>query len=255
LKILTYTSILAIILASGAALAQGGGGGGFAGGGAARTRVAPLMVYTAKGLVILNAAVLGKFDAMTLEKQATLELFGPMPAVPDRNADNATVQAYRNEQNKRQDTPALLTGENGLLVVIGDMFFRVDVADLTIKATGSFAPVPPPAAVIDGAVAVPAIPTIRQPNMQGVTPLLQLEGTTLFILRGTTLTALNTDDGKVISQLTLPQEMVTPTANPAGGLLGGLFGRGGGGGGAAGGGAIGGAGGAGGGAAGAIVGG
>jgi hypothetical protein len=121
---------------------------------------------------VLQGPTLLKYDAATLKQAGSLDLsslvsttVGPPPPA------------------------AFLISEGNVLVVIGDLFVRVDAASLEVKAKGT-------------------LPTVEMGRPGPAA--LELHGTTLYVVRCGQILAINIEDGKVIAQGTLPAPPAPP---------------------------------------------
>lgn len=162
-----------------------------------------------QGLFVLRGGVLAKFDATNLQEQGVLELFGPAPAPIDmRNATPEERQRAMQDRTKRMQQAEVLPMGADLLVVIGEQFFRIKLADLTIKVQSELvvpdAPQPPAQGRQFGGFAMPTT--------------LELKDNTLYVLRGADLLTVDVETGKVVATGKLPVQMVPPQpqGNPGG---------------------------------------
>lgn len=176
---------------------------------------ATIMEMAPQGLFVLRGGILAKLDAKTLKEVAVVELFGAAPVRPTtqpaRNAPPTPEWTkYYAEMAKRNAAPALLAAEKNLLIVIGDQFFRIDAETGKVAAKASLTPAP----------VVPADPNQPQPQPQPATnaaPLLEMNGTTLIVLNGMNVTAVNIEDGKILATGKLPEKMAPPQGGGRGG--------------------------------------
>jgi len=191
-KQMRFFWLLAIaMLATSSLFAQGFGGR--QGSGAMTT----LMLNTPKGLFTLRSGVLAKYDLATLQPVKTLALFGAAPELPAGNAQRADRDKYYAEIAKR-NAPAIMltTKDGGLIIVIGDGFARINQDTLKVDASSSL--VDPKAPPVD-----PNAPRAIEP-----VPGYLLVDTTLYLMRGKEMLAVNTTDGKVSTRSALPKELL-----------------------------------------------
>ncbi|MHB9025553.1 MAG: hypothetical protein ACYC7E_15520 [Armatimonadota bacterium] len=185
---------------------RGPGMGGPGGPGGPR----PTLTVGAQGVFLLQGGILRKYDAKTLEEKGTLELC---------KADAGDRQGPG--KGMRQGPGEMLLSNNNLLIVTGDTFYRVDAQKLKIEATGELPALPKlaqggnaPNAGRQGATGNrnqgPGGPG-QGPGGQGgafgpppAHPVLELQGGTLYVLRGPQLLAITIADGKVTAKAEVP---------------------------------------------------
>ena len=93
------------------------------------------MKTTPQGVFCIGHGVLSKLDPVTLEEQGTLELFGPKFDWSDAalaNLDEGV--AFLLERVRRLCYPNMAVAGNDLLIVMGEYYFRVDMATMKLKA-------------------------------------------------------------------------------------------------------------------------
>jgi hypothetical protein len=161
-----------------------------------------VMELTDQGLIVITNGVLARYDAKTLEAKGTVDLLGPLPEAPqpptaldDLQLYFQDYQLYTQELAKWRETPVMTTLGQYLLVVLGDQFYRIDSETMTIEVQASVEAEP-----ADGADPLPPL--------TGVTPILSLHGTMLYVLRSNRVSAIEIKEGKVMAATTLPAEMV-----------------------------------------------
>ena len=99
----------------------------------------PPLTLAAAGdsLYILRQGVLVKCDAETLEEKGVIHLHGAVATLEANATAEEKISSYL--QNAKRLLPGvLLLEDQGLTVIIGDDFFRVDVDTMTVSAKGQF---------------------------------------------------------------------------------------------------------------------
>ena len=214
---------------------NGGMNGGMAGG--QRRQAPPPMPPTIKttehGIFVIQGNVVLKYDPATLKLEQQLDVTDKLTAT----AQQQTAQA----RPMRPQPSGVLMTDDSMLLVAGNHFFRIDTAtlqvqaDVTLPATGTAAQ-PHDMATPDRAqggapegenVQGPqgmgpndggpqdGMPQGPPPGMQGPprAPVMELQGKTLYILRGSNLTAIDITAGKTLAQAALPRPEVPKAAN------------------------------------------
>lgn len=216
-------ALLAVWVCS-AVCAQGGGGGnaggrsnrgGFGGQGTGGFGGnAPVVKVGAQGIFVLTAGTLTKFDTK-LKEQGTLKFVEPAPPPSADSSDTST-------QPRRQMMPrggVVMIAPNSdaakekVLVVYGTDFFSIDAASFKVAAKCKLPDPEPPA----GAPAAGAPGGGMGGRMMGGffgTPTLELNGNTVYVIRGSQMVAINIDDATVVGKATLPQQAPMAPANP-----------------------------------------
>jgi hypothetical protein len=181
-SILVGSIAIAAVLTAGvitSVLAQGRPGGPGGPGGPPPMGPPIVMKVGAENAYVLMGCTLIKYNA-SLEQQGTLALGNP-PAAQSGNAGAPPPPP---------PAPAVTMAStaNGVpesvLVVLGDQFIRVDGASLKEAARGT----------------LPALDLPHPPGPQ----CLELRSSTLYVLRGPQIVAVNIKDGQIIGSATLP---------------------------------------------------
>jgi hypothetical protein len=167
-----------------------------------------VMLKTEQGMMVLTNGVLAKYDSKTLEEKGTVALLPELGPQPTRPAfmDQTTRQAYQDllaEWNATaalyRETPAMADLGQYVLIVMGDQFYRVDSETMKIEVQSSVVDTDAQAADQTATTAV-----------TGGTPMLALNGTALYVLRGEEMSVIEIKEGKVLANATLPVEMTGP---------------------------------------------
>ena len=189
--------VAAVVLSASGLFAQGYTGG--------MPRTGPVgstqMVYTSHGLFVLRAGVLAKYDPQTLQEVQMFELFGPAPQLPQDSADQAAMQAYFAEMQRRLAPALMLTHEDSLLIIVGNGFARIDQKTLQVQATADLTMPQEGAGAESGQRLRRAEPA----------PTCLLVGQTIYLTRSSEVLALNVTEGEILGRTPLPAEM-QPTA-------------------------------------------
>jgi len=155
------------------------------------------MKVGAQGLFVLQGPTLLKYDPATLALKGQLALADPA-------AEQAAAGDGNGQPMGHPKPIAFLPAGDDVLVVAGDTFIRVDGKTMQKAVTGTLPTVTlptPPDNAGDGMAPPP-------PNFP---PMLELNGTTLYVERGPSLVAVNTADGTVTAKATLPTPANMPT--------------------------------------------
>ena len=153
------------------------------------------MTLAPQGLFVLRNGILLKLDAKTLRKLGTVDLFG---AMPERQPGNAEAERlYYTEMVRRLLPAAVVLNDTDLLAVVGEQYFRIDTASLTVKVNR---PLGLPFALDakhlrSWLVGVPPAPS------------LLVNEHTLYISQPDEVIACNIQDGAVQAHGPLPLEM------------------------------------------------
>lgn len=145
---------------------------------------------TPVGVFLLSRGVLARFDAQLAQPTVSLSLFGPMPEQPQPMMDRTVFLNWQQETNKRTLPGAMVVDGDALLIVSGDTFFRVNQRTLVIEAKQTLAP-----------------RNDLDMRMNHTTPMLKLHETTLYLLRGNEMIALQAKTGENIGRVLLPKDM------------------------------------------------
>lgn len=186
-----------------------------------------IIEVTNKAYYVLRAGVAAKMNLRTLEVEATRELFGPAPAMPQGNMrDNAEAFRTWNADRAKRTAPAMMFAkDNALVVVIGTNFFRLNLD--TLAPIGDAKDFMSEKEATAAAVANPRGGFMQ--GGQGQPVVYKVYGDNLFLLRNTELVVINVKDGGVLARNDLPEQMTARNQNPrAGGNAGGGGRRGGG---------------------------
>jgi hypothetical protein len=238
---------------AGPGAANGPGGRGGRQGGMPQQMPPAVMASGATSLYVMAGGTLLKYDAVTLKELGKVELVAPPAADPAAGAAGGGRpgaaggrpggaaggpgaaaggpgapggpggRGGMNRQRPMAGAMLITPGANEqVLVVIGDQFFRLEAATLTVKAKATL---PAPELPNANPPMDPGAPDAAGPpegpggpggpgGMGGGRPAeLSLKGVTLYVLRGPQIVAVNTVDGKVTGTAMLP--MPVPPAPPA----------------------------------------
>ena len=205
-----WAAIAAILLAAwigGVVVAQQGpgpGGPGGPGGPIGPPMGPPLIMKAgAAGVFVLFGDTLTKYDA-ALAQKGSLKL-GDQGATQDPQRPPMPMP-----------TIMLLTpgASEKVLVFIGDRFFSIDAASLSVTAKATLPPMPTPPPPGDnpnppgdgGGQIGPGEPGRRPMPMGPPMPVgLELQGNVLYMLRGPQILGVNIQDGKIVGPAALPK--------------------------------------------------
>ena len=176
-----------------------------------------ILLKTDNGLFALRSAVLVKYDATTLQQLGEFQIFGPAPEMPTMDAENPDVQDYVTalqnyfkDQQKRQGPALMIASKDSLLVVIGNGFGRINQQTMKLEAKASLLP---PTATPPNGGDQQAPPILQFLAPAEPTPGYVLAGTTLYLMRGKEVLAINTTDGTILARTSLPAELqATPNS-------------------------------------------
>jgi len=175
-------------------------------------QVNPVFASGPQGLYLLNKGMLARYDAQTLQQQAQVALYGTLD---DISAEDVPAQAQWSIVQDRGKwlVPAKM-GIHGdsLIILIGDLFFRLDPSTLEIKVKKSLlAEGQPQGMRIDDYLFAGA-------------PQLEFIGDTLYKIHNpmmfpgsAVVTAVDTKDGKVMAEKELPSQLTTTNWKPVNG--------------------------------------
>ena len=152
---------------------------------------------TPNGVFVLRNAVLAKFDTVGLKTAGTLELFGALAAQPKMSEtptdqERQAMRDWYSQMSKRMGTAVILPKDDMLYIVIGSMYFRVNQKTLALETKSDLAE---PNAAPQGFFG------------QRETPVLKMDGGTLFVTSGQDLITVNPATGAVTGRATMPKEM------------------------------------------------
>lgn len=189
-----FILMVGLMLASIPLLAQGFGRMPMMNMGGANT----VMVSSTKGLFALRNGVIVKYTISPFQQAQELQLFGAAPQAPTDTTDQAAMQKYYADVQRRVASAIMLVKDNSLLVVIGDGFARINQDTLVVEATGDLRTQD----AVDGIAA-----TGRNPMAlaEGVGSYLLVDNT-LYLMRGTEMLAISITDGKA-THVALPKEL------------------------------------------------
>ncbi len=178
----------------------------------------PAVKAGASGLFVLLGGTLLKYDPVTLTPAGSLEL-APKAGLPDPPIGippNVPPPPIHAQMLISLGSPELV------LVVINDRFFSVDAATMQIVAKTDL-PKPevgPPASETAKKVQKPRNPgSGPKDGAQIVKPLmppifhLELSGSTLYVIRGPNIIAININNGDITGQAELPKPPAPPGRN------------------------------------------
>ncbi|MHB9133942.1 MAG: hypothetical protein ACYDBB_22980 [Armatimonadota bacterium] len=87
------------------------------------------------GVYAIRNGIMTRLDPATLEQKAQRELFPPLPPLPAGGLSNDAALAKFTEDRARRQLPAqLLPQADGVLVFLGNQYFRVDAVTLAERA-------------------------------------------------------------------------------------------------------------------------
>ena len=194
-------AVLAAATISSGVIAQGPGGPGRPGDGGMMMPPPPpaiLMKAGTNGLFVLAGPSLIKYDATTLKQQAVLELAKP------KDGQSSTDSQDRPPMPPMLSANMMLTSgaDNTtlVLIVIGNKFYSIDAATLSIKAQATLPKLQMPE--LGGDNARPDGPGM--PCMMA-RPEMELLGNTLYVQQAHQIVAIGITDGHIIAQTTLPK--------------------------------------------------
>jgi len=229
---MAIAAVLAIGIATSLRAQPGIAGDAGAGGGMRQPNPPPMrptVKVTDQGIFVIQGGVVLKYDTTSLKLQDKLDLTDKLTAT----ASQKTAQALP----VRPQSSGVLMSDDSILLVNGNHFFRIDTATLQVKATATLPAIPMPtppnagdmqAGPNAGGGDMKAEDGMRQqgpagmgpndggaqgnmppgppPGMQGMQgPTMELHGKTLYLLRGSNLTAIDITDGKTLAQAALPR--------------------------------------------------
>jgi len=173
-----------------------------------------MVAQNARGVFILRNGMLAKFNPDSLAQEGLVDLFPPdaentkaPPANPFRGGkpaigDDADTKALL-VQALRLLPSTLLLRDHDILVVAGESYFRIDTATLAIKATSRLVPV-----VDDKLADVQKLAKTLERLQASLSPVtLASNDTTLFIVRGIQIAAVDIEQGTVTAMTQLPLRM------------------------------------------------
>lgn len=218
--------LMVTLLLAGAALAQpdpGPNGGNPQPPGAAGIAIAPMWQYaqyaqvllrtastvlksTPQGIFVLQNGTLVRFDPRTGEAGPPLDLYGAAPEMPGDNAAPEGWQAYFAALARRAQPAAMVVQGTDLIVATVDCVWRIELATTAVKAK-ILLPDPPPDGMGNNPQANPA--QLLQAQQAGA-PVLDVIGSTVYLVRRIRLTAVDLTAGKVLFDRPLPAGMAPP---------------------------------------------
>ncbi|HEX2948122.1 MAG TPA: hypothetical protein VHV83_00890 [Armatimonadota bacterium] len=157
-----------------------------------------VMVSSTKGLFALRNGVIVKYTISPFQQAQELQLFGAAPQAPTDTTDQAAMQKYYADVQRRVASAIMLVKDNSLLVVIGDGFARINQDTLAVEATGD----------LRSQEAIDGIATTGRNAMalaEGAVSYLLVDNT-LYLMRGTEMLAISITDGKA-THVALPKEL------------------------------------------------
>ncbi len=148
------------------------------------------------GVLVLRNGVLAKLDPKTLHPIGMLELFGPVADAPVNDKPTLEERMRRQLEQARRVLPAAIQlRDTEALIVIGEQFFRVDLAKMEMRVNASLVPAAMP-------LNFERVATLL------LQPVLDAEDDTLYVVRGNRVAALRVTDGKVLADGPLPAQMM-----------------------------------------------
>jgi len=171
------------------------------------------LCLTPQGVFVLRNGVLARLNADTLATEKTVELFGPLPERQVAAENQGIDRQWLAEAAKRLLPAAILVRENDVLAVVGEQYFRVDIATMEVKvnvALGNpFAP-------------NPLLQDLMRMRENTSEPSLTLHDKMLYVALPDKVVSVKIADGEVLARGSLPAKMqaqplaLLPPAAPMG---------------------------------------
>ncbi len=162
--------------------------------------VAPAIVSGPLGVYVLNRGVLARFDAKTLQQQGLVELYGKLEDLPN---DGSVAMQTITERAQRFLPAGMALHGGDLIIVSGDQFFRVDPSTLAIKVNASLFDDKQHGARVDA-------------FLSSMAPPMEFSGAILYRVllplnyhSTPTITAIDSNTGKILAEKALPAELST----------------------------------------------
>lgn len=163
-----------------------------------------VMLVTANGLYAMNAGSLARFDAKTLEVLGVAELFGPMPEAPNFDNPNALQRGAMERwqmamQQRMSPTTLVAQGDDHVIVIVGDQFFRINQRTLAVERQIS--------------LQVPV--DEREPGEEPFySTRTRIEGNLVYLMRGIRLYVIDTAKGELLAGVRMPEELTPRYPEP-----------------------------------------
>ena len=166
----------------------------------------PIIASNSKSVFVLRKGVLAKFDAATHQQEGVLELFGK-PAEAPKNwlfDDNASAMAFRDERAKRLAPATMTASDADVQILVGDQYFRVDPATLTLTLTTPITTEGVPPTSTDAYIYsqnLPSLVSSSAVSYRVIIPPWPNQDEPIYLL------AFERSTGKSLSSVKLPTEM------------------------------------------------